>query len=140
MNTIRYWTAGALLLAGTQSAIADEVWNSTYGTVIYAEDVGVTANWTYEYNCVPGILFIPGLAGIYSNRGSYEGYWAQNDSNQRCDYERPGLEGKPTYYWGKFHITFVDKDFPSRWRAQWGFCDNPPTGKWEGSPVVGNAQ
>lgn len=136
MNKICYW-AGLLLLLGAPAASADEVWNSTYGTVVYADDVGVTASWTYTYKDQPGIIFIPGLAGIYSNRGSYEGYWAQAKGDRRCEYERPGLQGNPTAFWGKFHITFLDKEFPSRWVAKWNYCDTPASEKWEGVPQTG---
>jgi hypothetical protein len=123
-----------LLILIVPAAIADEVWDSTYGKVIYADDVGVNAHWTYEHSDRQGIIFIPGLAGMYSRRGNYEGYWAQQTSDTRCDYERPGIDNEPTYYWGKFHISFVDLAYPSRWMARWGYCEDAPTATWDGSP------
>jgi hypothetical protein len=40
--------------------------------------------------------------------------------------------------WGKFHITFLDPSFPSRWQAKWSYCDKAPKENWEGTPIVGN--
>ena len=124
------------LLTITSLAFADEVWESTLGKVIYAEDIGPTAMWTYTYNDKPGVIYILGLAGIYDNRGAYDGYWAESISKQRCDTQRTGPGKKPTYYWGRFYISFIDKGFPTHWTAKWGYCDAAPNQKWDGKPYI----
>ncbi|MCK5728070.1 MAG: hypothetical protein KAH08_02500 [Methylococcales bacterium] len=116
---------------------ADEVWNSNHGKVIYSEDSGTTALWRYNDNGRHGgIIYIENLAGVYSNRGSYEGYWAQDKGDVSCKTERDGVNGRTTAYWGRFHINFIDKDYPSRWQATWGNCAQPLTKKWKGIPVT----
>lgn len=115
-----------LLLCSTvilPSVKADEVWDTNTGKIVYDSDQGSTAVWTYKTEDSPGIIYILGLAKVYTNRTRYDGYWAQNTSKQKCNSERLGLDGKMTSYWGRFQIRFIDKDFPSRWEALWSYCD-----------------
>lgn len=121
-----------------QKALADEVWTTEEYDVVYEEDRNRTAIWSYGDN--GGTVFIDGLAGVYTGRESYSGYWVQNTSSLRCDTYREGADGEPTYHWGSFEIDFLDPDFPSRWEAQIGLCDQPPTIPLTGTPVVGSAQ
>lgn len=116
-----------------QKAVADEVWTTEEYDVIYQEDRNRTAVWSYGDN---GLIFIDGLAGVYSDRGSYTGYWVQDSSSLRCDTFREGADGEPTYYWGRFEITFIDLDFPSRWQAYIGLCDQDPAITLNGTPVT----
>lgn len=116
-----------------QRALGDEVWSTEEYDVIYQEDRNRTAIWSYGRD---GLIFIDGLAGVYTNRGSYTGYWVQNSSSLRCDTYREGANGKPTYHWGRFAITFIDPDFPSRWHAHISLCDREPSIPLNGKPVV----
>ena len=126
-----------LALAGcafaSQKALADEVWTTEEYDVIYQEDRNRTAIWSYGDN---GLVFIDGLAGVYTGRGSYTGYWVQDSSSLRCDTYREGADGEPTHHWGRFEITFIDPDFPSRWQANVGLCDLEPTIVLNGTPVT----
>ena len=124
----------ALLTGGLipQQALADEVWSTEEYDVIYQQDRNRTAIWSYGSS---GIVFIDGLAGVYTNRGSYTGYWAQDSSSMRCDTYREGKNGEPTYHWGRFEITFIDSEFPSRWHAHIGLCELEPTIFLNGTPV-----
>ncbi|NJM97439.1 MAG: hypothetical protein HC800_09940 [Phormidesmis sp. RL_2_1] len=117
-------------------ALADEVWSTEQSDVIYQEDRGSTAIWSYENNGESGSIFIDGLAGVFTDRGSYTGYWAQAMSSLRCDTYREGIDGEATYYWGRFEISFIDPDFPSRWHAHYGLCDRPPTFPLNGTPLT----
>ena len=82
-----------------------------------------------------GLIHLAGLAGIHKNRGRYEGYWVQNDSIKECLTERPTQNGETTKHWGRIHIRFIDKNFPSRWEAQWGYCDDEFQEElWEAKP------
>lgn len=120
-----------------EAVVADEVWDSNFGRIIYETDIGPTAIWSYRTEKYVGLINLAGLAGIFTNRGSYEGYWVQNDSEKRCATVRPTQNGETSNYWGRFHITFIDKDFPSRWEAKWSFCnDEMQQELWQASPIV----
>ncbi len=120
------------------NAIADEVWSTNQSDVVYQEDRGNTAIWTYgdERTEDSGIIFIDGLAGVTTDRGSYSGYWAQETSSLRCDTFREGIDGEPTYHWGRFEINFIDPDFPSRWQAKFGLCDREPKIRIDAEPLT----
>lgn len=128
--------AAALLIAGftSQAALADERWSTEEYDVVYQDERNRTAIWTYGDET--GTIFIDGLAGVYTDRGSYTGYWVQESSSLRCDTFREDANGEPTYYWGRFDITFVDPDFPSRWEAMIGLCDREPTITLTGTPIT----
>ena len=121
----------------SEIVLADEVWDSNFGRVIYETDIGPTAIWSYRTEHYVGLINLAGLAGIHTNRGSYEGYWVQNESEKRCKTVRPTQNGETSNYWGRFHITFIDKDFPSRWKAKWSFCNDEMEDKeWTAAPIV----
>lgn len=122
--------------AGVCPARADEVWESDYGKVVYQSDRGKTAIWTYG-NSSLGTLFIEGLANQSKERGTYYGYWSQSFSKIRCETYREGRDGKRTYYWGNLRIQFLDSEFPSRWSAEIGYCNQPPNLPWRGYPIYG---
>jgi hypothetical protein len=124
------------LSAKVLPAHADEVWVSDYGKVVYQADRGKTAIWTYG-NSSFGTLFIEGLAGQVKDRGTYYGYWSQSISKIRCSTYREGREGRRTYYWGNLRIKFLDPEFPSRWTAEIGYCNQPPNLPWQASPIYG---
>ncbi len=126
-------TGLAMLILGIlpSSAYADEVWSTEESEVVYQEDRNNTAVWTYGN----GTVFIQGLGGVVNNRGSYHGYWVQESSPLRCDTYREGGDGEPSYYWGRFSVSFRDADFPSRWQAKFGLCDRTPTRTLNGTPI-----
>ena len=121
-------------IAAPQGALADEVWSTEEYDVVYQDERNRTAIWTYGDGI--GTIFIDGLAGVYTDRGSYFGYWVQESSSLRCDTFREDANGEPTYYWGQFEITFIDPDFPSRWEAMIGRCDLEPTITLTGTPIT----
>lgn len=125
----------ALLIctAAPQKALADEVWKTEEYKVVYQEDRNKTAVWRYGRD---GIIFIDGLAGVFNDRGSYNGYWVQKSSAVRCDTYKEGADGKPTYHWGRFQVTFIDSKFPSRWKADISLCDRKPVMTLNGTPVT----
>jgi hypothetical protein len=110
-------------------AIADEVWNTNYGRVIYQSDRGKTAIWTYP----AGSIFIEGLAGVTSNRGIYHGYWV-GKSDIKCDTSREDSYGRLSKTWGRFSIRFNVPNFPTPWEAKWSYCEGEPSFSWNGTP------
>ena len=142
MNTTKFWLPLSITVASLlspflfpQKAVADEVWSTDEYDVVYEEDRGSTAIWSYGDGL--GTIFIDGLAGVIADRSDYTGYWTQETSSRRCDTFREGPDGEPTYHWGRFEITFVDADFPSRWYANFGLCDGPLSIHLDGTPIVG---
>lgn len=117
-----------------QAVLADEQWSTEEFDVIYQDERNRTAIWTYGDGV--GTIFIDGLAGVYTDRGSYTGYWVQETSSLECDTFREDANGEPTYYWGRFEIDFIDPDFPSRWQAMIGRCDLEPTIELTGTPIT----
>ena len=117
-----------------KNAYSDETWTTEEYKVIYLEDRKNTAVWRYGDNI--GHVFIDGLGGKTEGRGSYHGYWVQKSSSRRCDTYREDINGKPTYYWGRFEIKFIDPNFPSRWQAKLGLCDQKTTIILNGTPSV----
>lgn len=82
-------------------------------------------------------VFIDGLAGQLKDRGTYYGYWSQSVSKIRCNMYWEGRDGKRSYYWGNLNIQFLDPNFPSRWTAEIGYCNQPPKLPWRAYPIVG---
>jgi len=119
-----------VLVIAPSIAIADEVWNSNYGKVVYQSDRNKTAVWTYP----GGTIFIEGLAGVTSNRGIYHGYWV-GKSNVKCDTAREDISSKLSSTWGRFSIRFTEPNFPTSWEAQWSYCEGEPTFSWNGTPL-----
>jgi len=64
----------AMLTVISSAVVADEIWDSTKGKVVYELDIGPTAIWSYRTTDYVGLIHLAGLAGIHTNRGSYEGY------------------------------------------------------------------
>ena len=134
--------AGAVALTATGIACADEVWRTDDGLQItYETEIdGVgTAVLTFE-----GVtLYVEGLAGVYTERGTYSGVWfADNTQGQDpgtgCSVAmvRPGTAGEASPYWGQLEITFIDTDFPSIWFGQFGECFGPLENQMVARPVV----
>jgi len=117
-------------------AYADYVWSTEEYDVVYQEDRSRTAIWTYGEG---GVIFIDGLADTYMDLEMYGGYWVQETSSLRCDTYREGVDGEPTYYWGRFEVTFIDAEFPARWEAKFGLCDREPVIPLTGTPVTESA-
>lgn len=128
--------AAALLIGASvpQAALADEMWSTEEYDVIYQDERNRTAIWTYGDGV--GTIFIDGLAGVYTDRGAYSGYWVQESSSLKCDTFREDAKGNATYHWGRFELEFIDPDFPSRWVAQIGLCDLEPRITLTGTPIT----
>lgn len=129
----------AVLSVSSQVAVADEAWNSNVGRIVYADELGPTAVFAYGPQEDPGVIYLLGLAKVYQNRGTYDGYWAKTKSEVECTTERPGIYGKMTRYWGRFQVRFIDKNFPSRWEGVWTYCDQkePQETRITATPITG---
>lgn len=120
-------------------AIADEVWTSDAGPVIYEADDGEYAiltmatpkNGSYR-------IYIRGLAGNYSNRvGTFTGYWISTDTNHpspECDVTIVTIDGQTTNLWGRVTMNFDSPSYPTGFSAQMGDCHEQPNVQWTGRP------
>lgn len=119
-------TFSALAIALTLSgvAVADEVWTTEDGEVAYEAEIDRGKIAVFAADGVK--MYISGLAGVYTGRGTYEGIWVldeQGPQAEGCAYDivRPGTE-ETVGFWGTMSITFIDPDFPSIWVADLGPC------------------
>lgn len=121
-------------------AVADEVWSTVIGDVIYEKDLGDVAVLSYplDEGDLRGHVFISGLGGNYDDRGHFTGYWSEPmmDDGQLCDMAIVDGNGDTTYTWGRVTMTFLDNGFPSSWVAVRGDCFKEPTEHLVGNPVV----
>lgn len=148
MNTIKKSIVAAIFLIGTPAAaIADEVWYSDWGTVTYQKDVGSTAIWSFDGNGPVGAgaglgagnMFLLELGSVFKNRATdrpYRGFWMVNDGKELCASPVPDLDGKESRNYGTIEVTFLDSNFPVRWRASWEFCTAPPAREINATPRV----
>ena len=67
------------------SAIADEVWSTPIGDVVYEDETDDGwAVWSYPGLTERGTVYIKDLAGVYEGRTAYAGIWIEAES--------PGIE------------------------------------------------
>lgn len=138
--------AAALSAAIAAPALADEVWTTAIGEVIYdheTEDGHAVLTYPIQGQPVRGISYFDGLAGVFEGRGSFSGVWIEYEGSgaPRCPYAIMDPEtGDPRYYWGQTTITFVQPDFPGSWIVQRGYCFEDPSEFLAGEPVVAGAQ
>lgn len=124
--------AAVVVAASAGPVLADEMWETNWGTMEYAEDIGVTAVLSYQN----GALFIDGLAGNYSNRGSFSGLWIEyGDTGVECDVPATDDYGNQSWAWGYIDVFFIDPAYPSRWTADYTVCDGPVAGTISGTPL-----
>ena len=130
--------AASLTLAAT-SALADEVWDSEWGMVAYIAEKDRWAVWSYggdgTQGSETGKIFLEGLAGVVTGRGTYHGYWmTSGDAEGPCPTARTDIDGNRSGEHGPVEVRFIDPDWPGRWRALWGQCDGAPSEELNGTP------
>ena len=109
------------------SAMADEVWDTDMGRVIYEDEIAGAAIWSYPAdNGRRGWIYLPGLAGNYDNRSVHEGYWIE-DGKGPCMVEIVGVDGRRSTNWGRVILVFDGPAFPTSWTALGGECFDDPT-------------
>lgn len=121
---LRAGVAAIVLAAssGTTAAVADEVWTSDMGEIVYLEDVGGAAILTFTtFDGTAGELIVPGLAGNADMRGVHEGLWI-GTGEPICDtmMSRPG--GAPSAEWGQALVVFDKPAFPTSFTVVMGWC------------------
>ena len=96
------------------SAIADEVWSTPIGDVVYEDETD-------------------------EGRTAYAGIWIEAESPgiELCDVAvTDPATGESHYNWGRVDIVFTEPDFPGGWVALRGSCFNDPGDYLIGKPVT----
>ncbi len=134
-------------VAFVTSALADEVWKSNVGEIIYEKDFGTTAVFRYS---TPGVvnsktrLFINGLVpdiyGSANSRGSYKGYWVDDSSRRTCESSLVSPMGIGSRSWGRFEISFSKHGSWWAWSGQLGSCFDQPTDKINAVPDMADSE
>lgn len=96
-----------------------DTWSTNYGVMTFGAD----GRATYESDG-GRILFT--LSG-----NTMTGYWVENSSSSRCEFERDG-----SLYWGRIIYVF-DEQFSS-FAGGWGYCEAEPTESWNGTRQSGS--
>ncbi len=133
----------ALLVLGTAAlpAMADEVWSTPFGEVIY-EDELPTGEAVLTFPEVDGTTrsaaYLQGMAGVYTGRTYFEGVWVEPSTEGDCPVSIAHPEtGELTNHWGRIRIIFTEPDFPSGWVALRGDCFDDMDQYLVGKPVTG---
>lgn len=130
------------LLVISGPALADEVWTTPVGEVVYEADLPTgEAVLSFPGESGQRLLGIfPGLAGVSEGRGYFSGVWIDPDAGEAgpC----PGamadpVNGGTTHAWGRMDIIFTRPDFPGGFVVMKGICFDQVTDYLIGEPVVG---
>jgi len=126
-------------------AMADEVWSSDIGEIIYEDDLyNGQAVLSYPLpgdgeNDVRGLAFVDDLALNYDDRGVHSGIWIEPGNSQ------PGCAtavldpttNQPSNHWGRIEVIFLTQAFPSGFVVKRGDCFEEPWDVLVAKPVVG---
>ncbi|WP_417469003.1 hypothetical protein [Maricaulis sp.] len=128
--------SAALLALSAAPAFADEAWSSNLGPVIYDDEIGDYAILLHYDGAVPHHTFIRGLAGNFSTRDQFTGYWSEQEdigsTSPACDIAIIDEFGQVTHHWGRVEINFLRPGFPTEWDARIGSCFEEPAQSWNG--------
>lgn len=139
IRTVFAALASACLVAAP--ALADEVWSSEIGDIVYEADIDDYAVLSFEgdgggvrYNA-----FVEGLGMNYDDRSRHDGYWTgpMGDGSTVCAVSIIDHTGQATNNWGRVEVIFVDRAFPSAFIAQRGACFDEPRDALVARPMVG---
>lgn len=138
----------AMALAGAVTggwAVADEVWSTEIGDVIYEIDLEngmAVLSYPTDMEEIRGRAYVSGLAGVYTGRTGYEGIWIEPATEAgTCDIEMVAPDsGEASNNWGRIRVVFVDPDFPSTFVAMRGDCFDEPSQMLVARPVTAFSQ
>lgn len=118
---MRSFMIATLLFAAMPPALADEVWTTARGDIVYLEDIGEVAHWVFTTDSVTYDIFLPGLAGNTESRGAFSGYFLVSGSDL-CGIEMKGPAGWRSAHWGEVVVDFYEPGFPSGFSFYRGEC------------------
>lgn len=114
----RALTLAALLAT---PALADEVWESDLGDIVYQDEINGAAVFTFRsFDGYPATLVIPGLAGNFDNRGVHDAFWL-GDGPGYC-LSSMTWEGQTSQQWGSAVLIFDQPAYPTSFTVLMGDC------------------
>ena len=127
----------AVLLA--HNAVADEVWRTGAGTIVYEIDRGAEAILSFPVggSGERGEIVLQGMGGQYNNRAVFFGYWSAAEGERRCGGTVTDRRGNRQPFWGRAAIIFNQPGFPSAITLLRGICTGPLQPWLVAEPVVG---
>ncbi len=120
---------------------AQEIWVTEEGNVLYERDIDGTDIAVFAFE--DSQFYIEGLAGNQTDRGSYQGVWLADNTQDlnpqlACSVSivRPGTRDEISAFWGTVEITFIDKGVPGIWVGYIGTCFDGPDTQIIARPVI----
>ncbi len=98
------------------AAIADELWDSPAGQIVYQSEIDDMALLSFPLGDGEGMLYIHGMAGNYDDRGVHYGFWI-GDGAGDCAASLTGPDGRSSSDFGSATVVFDDPGFPSGFSA-----------------------
>ncbi len=125
----------ALITLTAAPVLADEVWSTPYGDVIYESDLpnaiavlsAPREAMTGEVGGERAVVHVIGMTGNATERsGIYEGYWSVQGNTGYCDTQMIAQGGKATNNWGRVRVYFDRPEFPTGFTMLVGSCFYEP--------------
>jgi hypothetical protein len=125
----------AALTLTAAPALADEVWSTPYGDIIYESDLpNVIAVLSAPAEAMSGdttgaraVVHVLGMTSNATERvGVYEGYWYVQGNAGYCDAQMTAPGGKATNNWGRVRVFFDRPEFPTGFVMLVGSCFYDP--------------
>ncbi|KNG94297.1 hypothetical protein ATO11_08820 [Pseudaestuariivita atlantica] len=113
----------------TGVALADEVWTSNQGDIVYVGDNNNDAIFAFTYyNGQDAAIILPGFTRQWDYRHTNLGVWISQVGNA-CDSEMVHASGVRGTSWGKVKIEWAKTTGPSDFVLTTGDCEAEPTVK-----------
>lgn len=138
---MRAWIAASAFafVAAPAWAGPGDVWDTTFGRVVWERNIDHVAVFSYEAPSGEGDarIFIDGLGqpGREDVGQEFYGFWIEYDSTEYCRATMLDELGGSSRNWGSFRIRFEGMQTSGRWVAHWGYCFDPAEGLWDASVV-----
>ena len=119
------FTVFGIAFAG-QPLQANEVWDSATGKIVYEDDVGGDAIFSFtSYNGSKAFLVVEDFDPIPDTRGTNQGYWIGEDGVD-CGATLSHSGGYSGTKWGKAVVVWDKKAYPTGFMMTTGDCFGEP--------------
>jgi hypothetical protein len=145
---MRLATLTAACLSLSLPALADEVWSTPYGNIVYERDLdgyiavlsvpaeAMTGDATT--GATPATVHVMGMTPVAEERsGLYEGFWYIQGNTGYCEAQMTAPGGKATNNWGRVRIYFDRPAFPTGFLMLVGSCFYDPYFVVRADPAAG---
>lgn len=142
---MKHFVAAAMVSLAALPALADEVWTTPLGEIVYERDFKngmslFSAPATAILGDAPpdarAWIYIPDFVYSIDNRFFHEGFWIIEGFDY-CPLELAGPDGRKSRSWGRAQIAFDQPTFPSGFTMVTGFCAYDPYYPVRAEPNLG---